>query len=148
MAQVSKRRNSTSSSIAASSVLARQRAVELPASGAVGEPTSSVQLRTAIVISTLGSQRALADLLNVSRSQPSRWQSGEESPSPEHSRELLDLDHVLARASLLWAPPVVLSWLNGANAFLEGAKPIDVLRVRGSVEVIQALDAEMAGAYA
>lgn len=109
---------------------------------------TDLQWRTAAVISLLGSQRALADLLDVSTSQPSRWQSGEEAPSPEHSRELLDLDHVLARASLLWAPSVVLSWLTGSNSFLDGARPIDVLRTRGSAEVIIALDAEMAGSYA
>jgi hypothetical protein len=26
---------------------------------------------------------------------------------------------------------MTISWLNGSNAFLDGARPIDVLRVRG-----------------
>jgi hypothetical protein len=49
---------------------------------------------------------------------------------------------------MLWAPESVLAWLTGANSFLEGATPIEVLRTRGSREVIEALDAELAGSYA
>jgi uncharacterized protein (DUF2384 family) len=110
--------------------------------------TKLVAVRTGFLIDTLGSQAALARLLQVSTSQPSRWRAGEESPSPEHGRELLDLDHVMARATLLWSAKTALGWLIGANSFLEGARPIDVLRLRGSGEVIAALDAEMAGSYA
>jgi uncharacterized protein (DUF2384 family) len=49
---------------------------------------------------------------------------------------------------LLWAPKTALLWLTGANSFLEGARPIDVLRTRGSSDVINALDSEMAGSFA
>jgi uncharacterized protein (DUF2384 family) len=107
-----------------------------------------VQARTEFLIEALGSQAELARLLQVSTSQPSRWRAGEETPSPQHGRELLDLDHVMARAMLLWAPKTALLWLTGANSFLEGARPIDVLRTRGSSEVINALDSEMAGSFA
>lgn len=107
-----------------------------------------VQARTDFLIETLGSQAALARLLQVSTSQPSRWRAGHEIPSPEHGRELLDLDHVMARATLLWAPKTALLWLTGANSFLDGARPIDVLRTRGSADVIAALDSEMAGSFA
>ena len=96
----------------------------------------------------LGSQAELARLLKVSTSQPSRWLAGIETPSPQHERELLDLDHVMARVSLVWSRKSALAWLNGANNFLEGARPIDVLLTRGSADVINALDGEMAGSFA
>ncbi|MDR3201760.1 MAG: MbcA/ParS/Xre antitoxin family protein [Bifidobacteriaceae bacterium] len=104
--------------------------------------------RTEFLCDTLGSGAALAGLLGVSRSQPTRWRQGAEVPSPETGRLLIDLDHVMARATALWAPEVALAWLTGANAFLSGARPIDVLRSAGSRDVVSALDAALAGAYA
>lgn len=117
----------------------------------VGRPrhpgVNQAQERTEFLIETLGSGVALAELLGVNRSQPTQWRKGAESPSPEVGRDLLDLDYVVARASMLWATESVVAWLSGPNAFLEGARPIDVLRVRGSGPVIDALDAELAGSY-
>lgn len=106
------------------------------------------QQRAGFLIRALGSQTRVAELLEVSRSQPGKWSKGEESPSPERARELIDLDHVVARVVSWLGPDMTISWLNGSNSFLDGARPIDVLRVRGSSEVVDALDAEMSGAYA
>jgi uncharacterized protein (DUF2384 family) len=53
---------------------------------------------------------------------------------------ILDLDHVMARATLIWAPQVAIEWLQGSNSHLDGARPIDVLHDRGPNEVVQALD--------
>jgi uncharacterized protein (DUF2384 family) len=103
--------------------------------------------RTEFLIDAVGSGSTLADLLGVSRSQPTRWRTGKESPSPQIARELVDLDHVMARASMLFTQPVALDWLNSSNTYLDGARPIDVLKTRGSAEVIAALDAAMAGAF-
>ena len=61
---------------------------------------------------------------------------------------LLDLDHVLGRASLVWEPEVVVDWLESPNAFLAGARPIDVLRTHGPADVVAALDATASGAFA
>ncbi len=106
------------------------------------------QERTGFLIDLFGGPTALADLLRVNKSQPSRWSRGQESPSPEKARHLLDLDHVMARATLVWGPDAAREWMVGSNALLDGARPIDVLRLRGSMEVIAALDAEDAGAFA
>lgn len=106
------------------------------------------QQRAGFLIQALGSQSRVADLLDVSRSQPGKWSKGEESPSPERARELIDLDHVVARVVSWLGADMTISWLNGSNAFLDGARPIDVLRSQGSSEVVDALDAEMSGAYA
>lgn len=106
------------------------------------------QERTRYVVDALGSGARLAEYLGVNRSQPAQWSKGSESPSPDTGRALLDLDYVIARASMLWSRKVVNDWLTGNNAFLDGARPIDVVRQKGASAVIPALDAEMSGAYA
>jgi uncharacterized protein (DUF2384 family) len=99
--------------------------------------------RTGYLVDNLGGGTKLAGLLGVSKSQPTRWRKGEEQPSPAKAREILDLDHVVARASLLWgSSDVVRDWLEGSNQFLEGARPIDVLQIRGVADVLAALEAE------
>lgn len=106
------------------------------------------QERTQFLIETVGGVNKLAKTLGVSSSQPSRWKSGQETPSPEVAARLLDLDHVIALAVQTWAPAVVMDWMTSANDFLEGARPIDVIRLRGSSDVIDALKATLSGAYA
>lgn len=114
---------------------------------AAHRPMPLAQERTEFVIAAVGSAANLAKLLDVSRSQPTRWRKGEEVPSPSVARALLDLDYVMARALMLFPQPVALDWLTSSNSFLNGARPIEVLQIRGSTEVIQALDAVMAGAF-
>lgn len=97
-------------------------------------PVTAVAERTHIVADSLGSR---ARLIGVSRSQPTRWINGEEPPNPENQRILIDLDYVLARANLLWPPEVVLEWLNGPTSYLDGGRPIDVVKRRGPSEVIE-----------
>lgn len=104
--------------------------------------------RAEFLIESVGGVRRLAGMLGVSASQPSRWRRGEERPSLVTSRRLLDLDHVLARALLLWEEPVAMDWLESPNGHLNGARPIDVLMTRGAGEVTDALDATQSGAFA
>jgi hypothetical protein len=104
--------------------------------------------RAGAVAAALGSKSQLATLLAVSSSQPTRWIDGDEKLNSENARAIVDLDHVIARAGLLWKPSVVGVWLNGHNAFLDGARPIDVIKTHGSAPVIEALDQELAGGYA
>lgn len=114
-----------------------------------GELVSRMQMVVALVVEALGGVTAASRILQVSKSQPSRWRAGIESPSPAKARELLDLDHVIARAELMWGDgQVVLDWLTGSNSHLGGATPLNVIRTRGVTEVIEALDEEMSGAYA
>jgi hypothetical protein len=103
------------------------------------------QERTTFLAEVLGAA-TLARMLGVSRSQPTQWRKGAEQPGPVAARELVDLDHVLARALMLFPPRVAVDWLTSSNAFLDGARPLDVLKVRGSSEVIAALDAAESGA--
>jgi len=114
---------------------------------ASARPRWSPDVRAGLVVGLLGNRRA-AELLGVSESQPSRWKTGAEVPGPIMAARLVDLDHVLARLLLVWGPEVAFDWLSGPNPFLDGSRPIDVLVVRGSTDVVAALDAEAAGAYA
>lgn len=100
--------------------------------------------RTDFLIESLGSGAELARLLGVNRSQPAQWRSGKENPGPLTAQRLIDLDYVVAKALLIWTPQVAIDWLEGSNSYLDGARPIDVLRLRGSAEVVSALDVAMA----
>ena len=111
-------------------------------------PTWRSAERAQFLIDTVGGVNQLAKTLGVSPSQPSRWKSGQEVPSPDVAAKLLDLDHVIALAMQTWHPAVVMDWMTAGNGFLEGARPIDVLLQRGSAEVIDALKAGLSGAYA
>jgi len=105
--------------------------------------------RTRFVTEVAGGTRRAADLLDVAASQPSRWMSGESVPGPEHARMLVDLDHVLAHALLVWADAsVARDWLTTANAHLDGLRPLAWMQLHGSTGVVETLRAEAAGAYA
>jgi hypothetical protein len=97
--------------------------------------------RTRWLSDAVGGGRRLAELLQVSPSQTSRWATGEERPSARTAPLLIDLEHVLARVRLVWAEPAAASWMTSANAHLGGARPIDVLSTRGVGPVLDALDA-------
>jgi len=113
----------------------------------------SVHLRAEVrhrlnwLIGVLGNN-ATADLLGVSRSQPSRWRTGAEGLAARNERAVLDLDYVIARLHQVWEPGVAAIWLDSPNAYLAGATPLNVLRQRGIREVITAIDAEAQAAYA
>jgi len=111
-------------------------------------PLNQAQERTEFLIETLGSGARLAALIGVNRSQPTKWRRGIEVPGPEAGRMLIDLDHIVARACMVWPGELVTTWLSSPNAFLDGATPVTVLREQGSRAVIDALDAEQAGSYA
>lgn len=104
--------------------------------------------RVDFVINVLGGTRITATILDVAPSQPSRWSSGQTVPSPEQARMLIDLDHVLAHLLLVWDAGVARGWLTTANAHLDGLTPLTWIRLHGTAEVINALRAEAAGAYA
>lgn len=116
--------------------------------GRARSPAWRPQERTQFLIDAIGGVTSLARALGVSPSQPSRWKSGDEVPSPEIAARLLDLDHVVAFGMQAWDPAVLMDWMSSANGFLDGARPIEVLRHRGSAEVIDALRATISGAYA
>jgi uncharacterized protein (DUF2384 family) len=99
------------------------------------------------VIGALGNN-TVASILGVSRSQPSRWRRGTERISPENRKRVSDLDHVLDRLLLELYPDQAGEWLTSPNPHLGGARPIDVLELRGAAQVLPAIDALAQGAFA
>ncbi len=89
----------------------------------------------------------VARLLDVDAAMVTRWKRGAKISSAMAQR-ILDLHAVLARALQIFAPSVATQWLVGHEPFLNEARPIDVLAVRGAGPLIEALDAIAAGAYA
>lgn len=143
-------RKSSSSSGGAKKAVAHKRAVtRAPRKGVErltevsidARPVGVTQFRTEVLIGYLGSVTKVADLLGVDKAQPTRWRSGDAVPSLDKARLLNDVEHVFSRAALIFTPAVVRDWMTGANSYLDGARPIDVLRDRGAVEVLAALDA-------
>ncbi|MBS4729850.1 DUF2384 domain-containing protein [Mycobacterium sp. SM1] len=101
-----------------------------------------------LFLANVFSRAQLAKWIGVSPSQTSRWASGEERPGPAAAPALIDLEHVYSRARLVWGGDSARIWMESANAFLGGARPLDVLRTDGAARVLQALDAEMWGGAA
>lgn len=101
-----------------------------------------------LFLANVFSRAQLAKWVGVSPSQTSRWASGEERPGPAAAPALIDLEHVYSRARLVWGGDSARIWLESSNAFLGGARPLDVLLTDGAARVLQALDAEMWGGAA
>lgn len=99
------------------------------------------------LVAVLGNN-ALARILGVSISQPSRWRTGKEQISPENRRKLTDLDHVLERLLLEVYPDQAEDWLSSPNAHLGGGIPLNVLMLYGPAAVLEAIEALAGGAYA
>jgi len=89
----------------------------------------------------------IARLLDVDAAMVTRWNRGAKI-SPAMTQRILDLHAVLARALQVFAPETATQWLVGHEPFLNEARPIDVLAVRGAAPLIEALDAIASGAYA
>lgn len=109
--------------------------------------SQEVRRRLEWLSGVLGNNR-LAEVLGVSRSQPSRWRRGAEGLAEINERAVLDLDYVVARLHQIMTPAVAAIWLESPNAHLGGAVPLEVLRRREVAEVIRAIDAQAEGAYA
>lgn len=98
------------------------------------------------VVAVLGNNLT-AEILGVSKSQPSLWRHGKVRVSEEVAAALLDLDYVVSRLRMTIHPDAIMDWLHGQNPFVNG-RPIDVMILRGPKAIDIAIDAEIAGAYA
>lgn len=94
------------------------------------------------------SQTEFARLVGVSKSAVSRWSDGSDIPSESNARLLLDVDYILGQYAQSYPAERFRRWLSSANAFLDGARPRDVLVLEGPTRVLEALHAEVAGSFA
>lgn len=116
--------------------------VDADAAGAYNAHASVVR-----VVDVLGNN-VVADLLGIARSQPSRWKSGQEQPSADSRKRIVDLDYILDRLLLELYPDQIGMWLTSPNPHLNGSAPVDMLKLRGAAGVLPAIDALAAGAFA
>jgi uncharacterized protein (DUF2384 family) len=93
-------------------------------------------------------QAVVARLLGVDRSLITRWVKGNREISPVMRSRVLEVHDVLTRAHQVFNPTLVARWLVGHEPLLGGARPIDVMGLRGAAQVIDALDAIASGGYA
>jgi hypothetical protein len=114
----------------------------------VPQPAWQPQQVAAFLVEACGGVGKVARILDVSRSQPTRWKQGEELPGPEATAQMVALEAVLRRALTLWAPEAARVWMESPNAFLDQARPLDVTLMRGASEALAALEAEAAAAFA
>ncbi len=91
--------------------------------------------------------RTVARMLDIDPAMITRWRAGK-TISPVMGRRIIDLHDIINRALQSMLPSVAATWLVGSDPLLDGARPIDVLAIRGVIPVLEALDAHEAGAYA
>lgn len=90
---------------------------------------------------------AVARMLDVDPAMLTRWKKG--GPVSDVMRKrIIDLHDVLSRAFQIFSPETVMNWLVGHEPFLNDARPIDVLALRGAAPLIEALDGIESGGYA
>jgi len=93
------------------------------------------------------SQRRLADALGVSPAQVSRWKRGQGIDADNAERlDLLEL--VMSWLGRLYEPEAAEAWLFGLNPHLGDRRPIDVVRLGRTTELVAALRQESADSYA
>lgn len=95
----------------------------------------------------LGSDRAVAAILGVSPSQVSRWRTSQ-FPDHDNADRLAGLALVVEMLARWLSPAVVESWLHGPNAHLSDRSPAYLIRLGQVADVVGAIEAEKAGAYA
>jgi uncharacterized protein (DUF2384 family) len=93
-------------------------------------------------------QAVVARLLGVDRSLITRWVKNEREISPAMRSRILEVHDVLTRVHQVFDPTLAARWLVGHEPLLGGARPIDVMGIRGAAQVIDALDAIASGGYA
>jgi DNA-binding transcriptional regulator YdaS (Cro superfamily) len=94
-----------------------------------------------------GSQRKLAQLLDVSPAQVTRWIRGKGIDDLNADR-VDALEIVMSQLLRLYTPEVAAMWLRGLNPHLRDRRPIDLIRRGRTVEVLDAIQAARAGSYA
>jgi len=93
------------------------------------------------------SQRRLADVLDVSPAQVTRWRRGQGIDELNAERvDLLEL--VMSNLLRLYPPDAAEAWLHGVNPHLGDRRPLDLIRRGQAHRLLDAIAAERAGSFA
>ncbi len=90
---------------------------------------------------------AIADLLGVNRSQITRWLRGA-GVDPLNAERIDLLELVWSNLLRLYEPEAARAWLFGLNPQLGDRRPIDMIRMGRVEELVRAIRAERADAFA
>jgi uncharacterized protein (DUF2384 family) len=90
---------------------------------------------------------ALADLIGVSRSQVTRWLGGA-GIDPLNAEKIDLLELVWSNLLRLYDAETARAWLLGLNPHLGDRRPIDVIRAGRIEDLMRAIRAERADAFA
>jgi len=105
------------------------------------------RVRLQALVDDFGGQASVANALRVDRSRVNRWLR-DATPDATNLRKLEGTEFALARLSTIYDRQTSVKWLMGINAHLGDRRPIDLLVAGRVAEVIAAVDAEEAGAFA
>src|SRR5688572_20182265 len=83
----------------------------------------------------------LADMLGVSRSQVTRWLRGA-GIDPVNAEKVDLLELVWSNLLRIYAQDAALAWLFGVNPLLQDRRPIDLVRLGRTEELMKAIRAE------
>jgi hypothetical protein len=89
----------------------------------------------------------LAELLDVSRSQVTRWLRGA-GIDPLNAEKVDLLELVWSNLLRLYERDAALAWLLGVNPLLGDRRPIDLIRLGRAEELMRAIRAERADTFA
>ena len=89
----------------------------------------------------------LADLLGVSRAQITRWLRGS-GIDPLNAEKVDLLELVWSSALRLYERDAALAWLFGVNPNLGGRRPVDLIRMGRTEELMRAIRAERSDSFA
>jgi hypothetical protein len=89
----------------------------------------------------------LADLLGVSRSQVTRWLRGA-GIDPLNAEKVDLLELVWANLLRIYDQDAALAWLSGINPQLGDRRPVDLIRLGRTEELMRAIRAERSDTFA
>jgi uncharacterized protein (DUF2384 family) len=93
------------------------------------------------------SSARLADLLGVSRSQVTRWLRGA-GIDPLNAEKVDLLELVWSNVLRIYDPDAALAWLFGVNPLLGDRRPVDLIRLGRTEELMRAIRAERSDTFA
>jgi uncharacterized protein (DUF2384 family) len=88
----------------------------------------------------------LADMLGVSRSQVTRWLRGA-GIDPVNAEKVDLLELVWSNLLRIYAQDAALAWLFGVNPLLQDRRPIDLVRLGRTEELMKAIRAERSDTF-
>jgi hypothetical protein len=97
--------------------------------------------------SVFESDAAIARAIDVDPAQLTRWRRGQEPSDPVWDR-LVDLFAVVSKLEGFYTPGRIQAWLEGPNKHLGDRSPLFLIRHGAPGEVVSAIHATKAGAFA